>query len=362
MFNFFKKKPSSYLGIDIGTSSVKMVQLKLEENKARLETYGFWDNYGNFEILENSAKMGKIKILDEKIVGVIKNIIKEAGAITKETVMSVPVFSTFSSVIEFPEMTEAEVAKAVPFEARQYIPVPLEDVIMDWSIVGKKLRKESNGSGNSAHFSLQVMLVAIPKEIALKYARIAELAGLKLNALEAESFALARSLIGNDKMAVIIIDIGSRHTNISIIDKGYAMANRGLDIGGNELTRAVSQGINIDFDRAESLKKEVGLRQVDAEREISRLMFPAIDIISNETFRMMNAYLHKNNRRVEEVIITGGGSCLAGLDGYLAKNLGIKVLTGNPWARIIYPSELEMPLKEIAPFFSVAAGLAMREL
>ncbi len=362
MFDFLIKKPLSFVGVDIGTSSVKMVQLKLEENKARLETYGFLDNFGTFEFSDSANRIGKLKVLDDKIIEIIKKIIKEAGINTNETVMSVPVFSTFSSIIEFPEITNEEIAKAIPFEARQYIPVPLEEVILDWSIVGKKLGKEGFGAGSAKQFVTQVMLVAIPKDIALKYARIAEAAGLKLKALEAESFATARSLVGNDKTPVLILDIGFKHSSISIVDKGCVMVNRGIDTGGSEFTKAIGQAMNIDFSRAEALKREVGLGQIGTDQEISKLIVPIIDIIINETFRLINVYMRRNNRRIEQVIITGGAIELKGLIEYLEKGLNLKVTAGNPWARVIYNPELEMLLREIAPFFSVATGLAMREL
>lgn len=362
MFDFLAKKPTSYAGIDIGTSSVKMVQLKLEENKAKLETYGFLDNFGTFEFSDNTNRIGKLKVLDDRIVEIIKKIVKEAGISTNEAVMSVPVFSTFSSIIEFPEMAGEEIAKAIPFEARQYIPVPLEEVILDWSIVGKKLNKEGGVPGVPKQFITQVMLVAIPKDIALKYARIAESAGLKLVALEAESFAMARSLVGNDKTPVLVLDIGFKHTSISIIDKGCVMVNRGVDTGSSEFTRAVSQGMGIDFNRAEQLKREIGLKQAGTDHEVSKLIMPMIDIISNETFRLINVYMQKNNRRIEQVIVTGGGSRIEGLIEYFEKNLNMKVLAGNPWARVVYNTELDSSLREIAPFFSVSIGLAMREL
>ena len=362
MFEFLIKKSSSYIGIDIGTSSVKMVQLKLEENKAKLETYGFLDNFGTFEFSDNSSRIGKLKVPDEKIVEVIKKIIREAGVNTSEVVMSVPVFSTFSSIIEFPEIAEEEIAKAIPFEARQYIPVPLEEVILDWSIVGKKLNKEGVGASALKQFVTQVILVAIPKDIAFKYSHIAEAAGLKLIALEAESFAMARSLVGNDKMPVLILDVGFKHTSISIIDKGCVMVNRGIDTGSSEMTRAISQGLGIDFNRAELLKKQNGLMQTGTETGVSKLIMPIVDIISNEMFRLINIYAQKNSRRIEQIIITGGGAEVYGITEYLEKYLNLKVLTGNPWARIAYNPELEASLHEIGPFFSVATGLAMREL
>lgn len=363
MFEFLTRKSSSYLGVDIGTSSIKVVQLKLEDNKAKLETYGFLENYESFELSDNATtRTTKLKILDEKIVEVLKKVLKESGVSSKEAVMSVPVFSTFSSIIELPEMSNDEIAKAVPFEARQYIPVPLEEVILDWSIVGKKLSKEPSAGTMTSRFSLQIMLVAVPKEIALKYARIAESAGLELKALEAESFALSRALVGNDKSAIMVVDIGSKNTNISIVDKGFVMVNRGLEVSGNEFTRVVSQGLSVDFNRAEMIKKEIGLEKADAEYKISELMVPALNIISSEILRLINVYFHKNNRRIEQVIVTGGGASLLGLTDFMSKNINIKVSVGNPWARVVYNPQIEPALKEISPFFSVAVGLAMREL
>ena len=366
MLKFLNKNSGSFLGVDIGTMGVKVVQLGGEKGSLKLETYGLLETYGSFELLNSSLQVKNSKLLSNRVSDLLKRVISESKATAKQVAMSVPIFSTFSSLIELPDMPDNEVAAAVSFEARRYIPIPLNEVILGWNIVGRRINKEAGdlGGGDSSK-KIQILLVAISKEIAKRYAHIAELSGLKLTGLETESFSLARSLIGKEDVqnseAVIIVDIGSRTTNVIIADKGLVIKNHSVNTSGDEITRAISYGLGVDFDRAESLKRNFGLNARDTSgKKVFEIIVPIVDMVLAEVEKTMDYYFRKRGRKIGKVILTGGSANLDGLGDYFSKKLELKALVGNPWRYLSYPRSLTPVLQEIAPTFSIAVGLAMK--
>lgn len=362
MTAFFSKKPKSYLGVDVGTASIKIVQLGAKGERPNLETYGLLEIYSS----RNDAQTDSLQILDKEVASLLKEVVKESKATTKTAVASVPVHASFSTMMEIPEMSEKEIDSAINFEAKQYIPVPLNEVVMDWQILGKKVAKPVEGgrSGGSPQEQnkLQVFLVAVPKETINKYTQIMKMAGLNLVALETENFSLMRALLGNDKSPVAIIDIGSQSTDINIIDKGFVRMTRNIETSGTEFTRVLTQGLNLSYQRAEMLKRERGLKKDMAEKEISDIMLPIIDVISNEIERLVDSYSRKDGQKIERVILVGGSARLPGLTEYFSQRLKIETNIGNPWSRLTYPQILKPVLQELAPSFAVSVGSAMREL
>lgn len=360
---FFSSGSKSSLGVDIGTTSVKVVELsRNNDGKIKLETYGSLESIVYSKYLEETLQSSTVKISDQQAAEMIKKIIKEAKVKTRKVVMSAPVFSTFTSVIELPEMSQQEIESAIRFEAKQYVPVPLSEVVLGWNVIGKK-NYEVLGAGNFSNKVL-VLIVAIPKELSNEFARIADLANLDLIALETESFALIRSLLGNDKSTVVLVDIGSRATNISIVSGGFIRASRGLDTSGVEITKVLAKGMGVDIKRANELKRTIGLDMDGANKQAAGVMLPIIDIITGETKRIIDVFSRKEGTtaRVERIILAGGSAGIPKIADRFTEVTGIKTVIGNPWSRVEYPPQLQKTLENIGPSFSVALGLAMRNI
>jgi type IV pilus assembly protein PilM len=339
-----------------------VVQLGMDENRVKLEAYGLLETYGKIELLQSTLQTSSIHLLGGQVVDLLKDLIDKSKITTKDVILSVPVFSTFSAVMELPDMPYTEIETSIPYEARQYIPVPVSEVVLGWNIIGKK--NKASVEGEEPIKKIEVLLVAVPKEVANKYAEIAQAVNLNLKAIELESFALSRSLVGDDLTPTIIVDIGSKVTNILVVDNGYVMLNKGLDTSGNEITRALVHALNINYKRAEIMKRERGLNtKGEGDSSVDQVILPVIGIIANEISRVSSLYFYKSNKKVERVILCGGSARLPGLAEYLSGNLHLPVSIGDPWGRIDYsPSNLGPALKELAPSFSIAVGLAMREL
>lgn len=358
MFNFFRRKPSSFLGVDIGTTSIKVVQLGSDGKDIKLENYAFLEDKDYLKI----GGSNNLKILDAQIVKDLTEIKKEAKITSNNVIMSIPISSAFSSVISLPNMPEDEISKAINYQAMQYIPIPIDEVVFDWSVINAK---DENGNYNKKKLKpqnkIKVLLVAIPKEITEKYTTIASALNLKLIALETESFSLARSLVGDEKGAFTIVDIGNKMMNATVVENGYVLASHSaFGMGGKEITKAISYGFNVDFRRAEELKKSIGLNFSGPQKKVSEIILPTINIIISEVKKMNEAYAKNNKKTIKKIIVTGGTSNLPGLIKYFSDELNISIKDGNPWKNITYDKILSGKLEKMSSDFSVAVGLALR--
>ncbi|MEK7067396.1 MAG: pilus assembly protein PilM, partial [Patescibacteria group bacterium] len=249
--------------------------------------------------------------------------------------ISLSVDKTFSTVITLPAMPEKELGAAVPYEAQKYVPLPLEEVVLDWNIisVGNNKTPEitakgatdsvgpaggSNGAAGEGVSTIQVLLLAVPKEIITRLTKIAALAKLELMALEQEAFSLTRALIGNDKSAYVVVDLGRKSTDLIVVDQGFIKMSHNLD----------------------SISKEIILMELD---------------------RIVNIFQMRYNKKVGQCLLAGGRANDKELMEFLSAKLKVPVKVGDPFARVVHDQQINDFLKELGPQFSVAVGLAMRE-
>ncbi len=349
------------MGVDIGTTGIRIVQLGLREKTIKLENYASIETKDYLEILGNSGNLNNIRMSDDKIAKDLGSIMEKAGITSKNIIMSVPISSAFSSVITLPDIPREELAKAVQFEARQYVPISLSEVVFDWSVIGKETENNRH-TGLKQTNKIKALLVAIPKETTGKYMNIARLLNLNLSALETESFSLARSLVGKKDGISTIVDIGNKTTSATVVENGSVMGSHSiLGAGGEEMTRIISHGFNVDYNRAEKLKIDNCFnKNKNSQEKICEIILPVASIIISEIKKINEAYLRVNKRKVQKVIFTGGSAGFSGLIKYFSKELGLPAEIGNPWNNIAYDKILDKKLKDNAPFFGIAAGLALR--
>ncbi|MCK5332834.1 type IV pilus assembly protein PilM, partial [Candidatus Parcubacteria bacterium] len=301
-----------------------------------------------------------IKMSNNKIVIDLRNVIMKAKLDTKKVIMSIPTASAFSSTITLPDVSESEMAKAVDFEARRYIPIPLDEVVFDWSIIKKRKKIHSNSSDNT--LENEILLVAISKETTSKYVNIVKALGLELVSLETEPYSLARCLVGAEKGAFEIVDMGNKATSIAVVENGSVSGSHNISgTGGEEITKMISRGFNVDFDRAEKLKLDFSSNQnEDLENKMFDIILPMTHVIISEIRKINDSHLDNSKEKIKKIILTGGTIGIPKLVEHLSKELDISVEIGNPWKNIIFDSSLTDKLEKNAPFFSVAVGLALR--
>lgn len=349
--DLFSHGPGGIVGIDIGVYSTKVVQLKYAEERAVLETYGELLNTGYFKRGEGGG-VGFLRYLDTEVADLLRDVLKESNATSKEAVLSVPAASSFVTTISFPNITRKEIEDAIPFEARKYVPIPISEVVLDWDILDQGENREST----------DVLLVAVPRDMVEKFRQISKLANINLRAVEVETFSLVRSLAGHDLTPTLIINLGYQMTNLVVADKGRPRTVHNISRGSLELTKALERGLGVNRERAEQIKKEIGLSEKIEEREMASIITPFVETLLAEIERFLSLYNRRASRTIQRINLTGGGSNLKGLIEYTASRFGVEVVKGNPFARVVTPAFMQPIVREIGPSFAVAVGLALHEL
>lgn len=388
--SLFSSSGASYLGVDFDLHSVKIVELKNEKGRPRLINYGYYDHDLERKVSEKDENVGK------ETSALIREIHKKAGMSSKVVVSALPAYSVFSSIITLPGLAKKDLANAVKWEAKKVIPLPLDDMILHWDILTEseehKIETEAKPVGSSPDASasrkqepdgegffqkgkisqisqkkdagqIRVLLTAAPKDLVNRYVEIFKNTGFALVSLDTESFSLIRSLVGNDPSTVMVVDMDYSVTNISVIQNRIPYLNRSINIGGITITRAIATSLNINMKRAEQFKYDIGVMpEGGTENEIPKTIESVISPIIDEIKYSVNIFKTQGQENIDKIILTGGSSLLPNLPQYISKILNMRVYLGDPWARVIYPEELKPALAEVGPRFSVAIGLAMKEI
>ncbi len=349
LFGFSKE---NYLGVDFGESSIKIVELEDSKGAPFLKNYAVASLIDVPENL-NGAPSHKPFFSENQYAKTVGSILDKLNIKAKKAFFSLPIYPSFSTTIEIPLMSEKEMDQAVPLEARKYVPIPLNEVVLDWNFLGKT-RSDSTEK-------MRIFIVAVPNNIVQSYISIAHQNKLKVEAMELETFSSARAVLGpNEERPVMIVDIGANSTDVAISYKGQVEMSHNFEISGFNFTYAIAKSLNIDINRAEQLKRSAGLLGGGGEQELSSIMFPLLDAVIEEIRRAAANYEQKYGRPIKKVILAGGSANLKGLINYFVKQLNIEVGLANPFLSIKYQPALEKTLRELGPELAVACGLALK--
>jgi type IV pilus assembly protein PilM len=353
MASFFQKK--SYLGVDIGTTSIKMVEVQEGKKAPRVVNYGILESSGYLARANQALQTSGLKIFEEDAVTLLKALIKELGPSTKDVIASLPPFDVFMTLVDFPAMDAKDVAKALVYQAKQYVPMPLSEVALDWMKIADY--QDEKGFAHQ-----KILLISVPQEQIKKYQRMFQSAGLRLYALEIESLSIAR-LFAGDPTPTTIVDIGSRSTDIIFMEKGVLAWSAQSDMAASSLTQALATSLGINPMRAEELKKERGILGTGPNYELSTIMMPFLDAIVNEVKRATYSYRQQfpTATAAERVVLTGGGANLSGIEKYFEKEFGIPVVKAAPFSRFECPDGILPFIPELGAPMAVALGLGMKQ-
>lgn len=335
------------VGLDIGSKTIKIVELVKDGDKNRLRASGVIGYTGSpIEHFKSDKEYASL-------ANAIKKLHQEAKISSKDVAISLPEPEVFTRTVKFPLLVESEISSAVKWEAEQYIPIPIEEAIIQHQII--EVREDLSPP------STVVLLVAAPKSIVSKYAKIVQMAGLKLMAIETELMSLVRVFAPKDK-TTMIVDFGSRSTDIAISKYGQLSFSRSIPTAGDALTRSVAQSLGVELNQAEQYKKTYGLSQSQLEGKIQIALIPIIKIIVDEIKKSIQFYKSEDKSESPQVIyLAGGSSGLPDLVPILTNMTGIEVIVANPFANILVTPQAAKSLAGYAQLYSPAVGLALRE-
>lgn len=359
---------ASVIGVDIGASSAKIVQLRSSRGVAILETYG--------EIALGpyaQQPIGKaVKLTPEKQAEALLDLMKEANVTARTGGISIPFSSSLVSILDLPKTDNDSLKRIVPIEARKYIPIPVTEVTMDWFVVPKEEAEESAFAELAQKTPLQVrgqevLLVAIHNDILQQYQTLAATAGIKVEFYEIEIFSTIRSSLGHGIAPIVVVDFGASTTKIYVVERGIVRMTHMLTLGGQHLTEILMRSLNWEFEKAERVKRERGLEDstaysIDENERIKTALLSTLSRVFSEVNRVILSYGQRYNKNISRVVFAGGGASLPGLQAAAKSALGNEVEMANPFGHAEAPAFLEKVLQQIGPGFAVSTGLALRKL
>lgn len=335
------------IGLDIGSYSIKLIELAREGDRVGLVSAGSVP-------MPPKALTSPLAADTEAVAVAVKQLIKDTGTKAKAVSIALPESKVFTRVIEVPQLSQRELASAIKWEAEQYIPLPLDQVNVDYTVLRE--------AKDSAAGKMEVLLVAAPKSLIERYLTITELAELTVATAETEIIATARAVARSVPQVknVMVVSMGAQTTDIAVLRTGILAFTRSVGSGGEAITRAIAQSLDFSQSQAEEYKRTYGLMQDKLEGKIAAAAKPIMDTIVAEIKRAIAFYEEKyKDQHVETILLSGGTSRIPGMVVYLAQAINFEVQMTNPWVGIAKDARFNV-LNTEGPNFCVALGLALR--
>jgi len=338
------------VGLDIGSSAVKAVELKTSGKTHRVVAFA------SEEMAPDSIVDGAI-IDGAGVTDAIRRVLDRAGTKTRDVVASLSGNAVIVKKISLPQMTDAELAESIRWEAEQYVPFDVQDVNLDYQIL--------DAGGTAGKTSMDVLLVAAKKDKIGDYTGVIAQAGRTPVVMDVDAFAIQNAFEANYDVEAdavhVLMNVGASATNINIVAGGASLFTRDISIGGNAFTEAIQREFNLPFDQAEQAKRERGTATITAE-ELAPVLRAVTDNVLLEiqkTFDFFRATATTD--RLDRIMLCGGSSRIDGLSAALGERFGLPVDALNPFRRIEFDdAKLGVAVDEIAPTAVVAVGLALR--
>lgn len=358
---------TSVVGIDIGSSSLKVVQLRTSRGSAILETYG--------EIAlgpYDEKEVGRaVKLSNERVVQAMLDLMKEANITATSAGVSIPFASSLISVLDMPDVKKDQLKRMVPIEARKHVPVPVSEVMLDWFLIPEDEHDDAFDRVEEETMmqkrGREVLLVAIHNETLENYQAIMKNANLMASFYEIEIFSAIRSALGHGVAPILIVDLGASTSKVYVVERGIVRLSHLVNVGSQQMTEVLARSMGWEFQKAERIKREFGLTdspsysQEENERKREALL-STLNRIFSEVNRVLLGYGKRYNKHVSQVVFTGGGASLPNLTEHANTALNAEVLMADPFAKLETPAFLDEVLTDIGPGFAVAVGVALRKL
>jgi len=328
---------AKYFGLDIGSDSVKVLETEMSKDGLRLVHYA------------------SVSTKEQDLASVIKQAVKEADIKAMEVNIALPESDVYTRIVQTPKLSRTELASAIQYEAEQYVPVSLDEVELYHQVLTKV-------EDSVDQKTMDVLLIAVAKEKVKRLTDMLDLAGLIPRSLETELLTLRR-VFADVKKAQMLIQLGQKSTDLIVLDKGIPALIHSTATGGLALTKTLANGLGLPEDEAEEYKRTYGLREDLLEGKVAKLLLPLIGTVIGE-IKKANVFIQQSKKHSlpEELIVSGGGALLPGLSSYLAEQLNIEVIVGDPFSRFLKDEAFKkMIAAESSPQLATVTGLAIKE-
>lgn len=341
----------SVVGIDIGSSSIKVVELQERDNVVTLTTYGELQ-LGPYA---DGKPLGQSVTIDAGIEQqAVSDILRESAVKAKQAVVAMPLASSFVTVMTLPANDEEDISPRIRVEARKYIPIPISNVMLDWVVLNDATNPNTEGV-----YNYEILVAAIHNEALGRTTSLLSTLSFNGAPTEIECFSTIRSAYNSDSPVTAIIDVGAVSTKLYILNEGMLYRMHRVRGGGSLCTEQYAKDNNIEFEEAETIKrfltKEdknfVAFQKIYHNHFIRQL---------KEFVHVMNEFKRSTGNEVTAVTLAGGASQFPGFQQYVSDTLSLPTSINEPFDKVAYPAFMEDTLRSIGPSFSTALGAALR--
>lgn len=351
IFSFLQKnadaRPTKVVGIDFGSSSIKVVEVELRENVLALSTYGELQ-IGPYA----DTDMGNVvKLPLPKRVEAVVDILRESGIVAKTGVMALPLIDSFVTIVSLPVKDGENIESRVPVEARKYIPVPLTDVTLEWTDVTDAQEDRTS--------ERDILIAAIHNDALIDTRSLLNSIQMVSQPAEIEIFSTLRGLAKESDDALAVIDLGAQMSKLYVSEGGFLRRIHRVRAGGAQVTEAMSQYLSIPFQEAENRKRNYTPEAVAAS-DIKKITAQTFDRALLEFRRVVSQYEQKSGKKISRIVFTGGSTLFYDFVSYASYMFDQQIELGNPFTKVGYPAFMEDKLREIGPVFAPALGAALR--
>lgn len=394
ILTMFQSTGDSVVGVDVGSAYIKVVQLRRKGGKALLETYGSiaLGPYAKTEI-------GRATHLSPEVLSeALRDLLREAHVTSQKAACSIPFTSSLVTIMDLHVHDPKQLASLVSLEARKYVPVPISEVNLDWWIIPEEpeqsSKEESHRTGSElgapvgtsegqanehpeaassldtatvnsfalglpTSKTMKILIAAIHNDALGRFQGVALQSGLESSFFEIELFSAIRVLFPQDLLPHAVLDLGAGETKLYVIDRGIVRLSHVISHGGQDITLSLSRGLGISVTDAEKMKRAVGLQGSGEEVAVTTGI---LNTIFGETNRAIEGFERKTGRKIDKVMLSGGGANLLGLEDLAKQTLSVPAERAHPFKQVEAPAFLEELLRGVGPEFTVALGVAFRKL
>ena len=337
---------SDFFGLDIGTTAIRLVELKGTSSVKVLVRYASAPI--DIKVSQSDSAADQQKLADA-----LKNLLSESRVLTRNVAVGIPSQKVFTTVVDIDRLPPAELAKSIRFQADSILPTPLSESKIDWAVIGDSPADKGKE---------EVLLSSVPNEFIEKRLDLLESIGLNVIAFEPDNLALARAMTAPDAtLPQMVIDIGSTSTDLVITMNGAPRLTRSLPTGAESIVKAAMQNLSIDAAQAQQFVFKFGLSKDKLEGQIHQAILGTVESLLSEVDKSLKFfYTRYPNTKMDRIILTGGASALPEFPLFVANKLGMSVEIGNAWRNVSFSPDRQNELLAVSNHFGVAAGLAER--
>jgi type IV pilus assembly protein PilM len=341
----FLSGATDFFGLDIGSTAVRLVELRGTDESKALVKYAYVPLEGNVSLSESKADQ-------QKLAQTVAQLVKQAGVSTRNVAVGIPSNQVFTTVADVERLPQNELAKAIRYQADALIPTPIDNSKVDWALLGDSPTDKTKQ---------EILLSSVPNKFVEARLDLLESIGLNVVAFEPDNLAMARAMAVPGNEAQLVVDVGRRSTDLVIVLNNAPHLTRNVPTGVEAVVRAATQNLNVDEKQAEQFVFKFGLSKDKLEGQVYQAVSGTVDLLTTEIEKSIKFFQTRYNAaKLDKIVVTGGASVIPEFPLYLANKFSLNVEIGNAWRRVSFSRDRQNELAAISNQFGVAVGLAER--